>query len=651
MSSIYDLAREVSMEDEARKYTELHKTGGTLRGICPMHTGDNKQSFAVYPETNSCYCFSCNQGGDIIAFRAVMDKTDRETAATKICTENGIAIDGATTKMIKRRREDKKAVDGKLNVDLLSYAESYARRAEEEKDETKAAELRDKAEMARAALGVDFNEDDPDSSVQLKQSTIAYLSDEQGLALSDFSDVAEGRLFAKEYGDRVLYNAAFGWMVYDGMRWKSDADSDARGLAQELTDRQLDFANDLIVNAAKNRANAATGTTSEIEAADKAAKKADEFLKYIVKRRDTKRITATLTEAAPKLAVESTELDKFPYLLNTPAGTINLKDGSMKPHDPKDYITSVTAFSPSGEGREIWDAFIDRITEGDKEFAEFLQRVCGMSVIGEVLDEKLVICNGTGGNGKSTLFNALTLALGGGYAIPISSSVLITQEGQAKRFELANLRGKRLVTAAETKAGEKLDESLIKAMTSTNDIAGEIKYKSPFTFKPSHHIILQTNHLPKVEGLDDGIWDRLLVLPFTARLRDSDSEIKNYSEYLSEHCGGAIVQWLIEGAGRYLQSGRLNRIPDAVKTATEDYRDQYDMLYRWRFTRCDTGRGLTAGATELYRSFTEYRKEIGETETVSQTKFGNLLRAAGYQSRQIKGIVHYRGISPKSAKK
>ena len=648
MSNIFDLAASVSMEDEARRYTELREKGNnTLRGCCPIHKGDNPTSFIVYRKTNSFYCNACKVGGNTITFREALDKTDRLTAAKNLCHEYHIPIDGATSRMIKKRKDEKKIEDGKKNEELLSYANSYKRRAEEEKDTSKSEELREKAEMAEAALSVEFCEEDPDASLRVKQSTIDYLSDESGLSLSDFSDVAEGRLFAKEYGSRVLYSSAFGWMVYDNIRWKAE-DSAARGLAQELTDRQLEFANNEIINAAKKRASASTGTTSEIEAADKAAKRADDFHKYIIKRRDTKRISATLTEAAPELIVDNNELDKYPYYLNTPAGTVNLIDGSMKPHDPKDYITSVTTYSPSSEGREIWEAFINRITEGDNDFAEFLQRVCGMSVVGEVLDEKLIICNGTGGNGKSTLFNALTITLGGGYAIPISSSVLIAQEGQAKRFELANLRGKRLVTAAETKAGEKLDESLIKTMTSTNDIAGEIKYKSPFTFRPSHHLILQTNHLPKVEGLDDGIWDRLLVLPFTARLRDTDSEIKNYSEYLSAHCGGAILQWLIDGARRFLEDGKLKNIPENVRTATEDYRDQYDTIHKWRVQRCNIGRGYMAGATELFQSFTKFSEENGEKTTISQREFGTLLEKAGYQRRKTGGKMQYRGISPKN---
>ena len=45
----------------------LRKSGKTLVGLCPLHN-ERHPSFYIYPETNSCWCYGCNQGGDVINF-------------------------------------------------------------------------------------------------------------------------------------------------------------------------------------------------------------------------------------------------------------------------------------------------------------------------------------------------------------------------------------------------------------------------------------------------------------------------------------------------------------------------------------------------------------------------------------------------------
>ena len=43
----------------------LRKNGKALVGLCPLHN-EKHPSFYIYPETNSCWCYGCNQGGDVI---------------------------------------------------------------------------------------------------------------------------------------------------------------------------------------------------------------------------------------------------------------------------------------------------------------------------------------------------------------------------------------------------------------------------------------------------------------------------------------------------------------------------------------------------------------------------------------------------------
>jgi len=45
----------------------LRNSGRSLTGLCPLHD-DKRPSFNIYPETNSFWCFGCQQGGNSINF-------------------------------------------------------------------------------------------------------------------------------------------------------------------------------------------------------------------------------------------------------------------------------------------------------------------------------------------------------------------------------------------------------------------------------------------------------------------------------------------------------------------------------------------------------------------------------------------------------
>lgn len=58
------VAKEVPIENFVDIAREDYKR---LWALCPFHN-ENTPSFCVYKENNSFYCFSCGQGGDVIAF-------------------------------------------------------------------------------------------------------------------------------------------------------------------------------------------------------------------------------------------------------------------------------------------------------------------------------------------------------------------------------------------------------------------------------------------------------------------------------------------------------------------------------------------------------------------------------------------------------
>lgn len=462
----------------------------------------------------------------------------------------------------------------------------------------------------------------------------------------NYTDVGQARVFMAQYGDRVKYSAATKWLVYDGKKW-NESELQAQGLAQELTDRQLADARKRLQKArASEDAATEAGDESAQAAAKKAVHAAKQYRAYVLDRQKSVRIAATLTEARPAAEIDASALDADGFLLNTPAGTVDLRTGKMRPHDAADLITKMTAVSPSSDGMDTWRTVLDGITCGDRALQEYQQICAGMCLLGKVATENLITAYGDGGNGKSTFYNVQFLVLGD-YAGMLSAETLTVNCHKNKSPEYAELRGKRLIIAAELGEGMRLDTAVIKKLCSTDPITAEKKYKAPFTFIPSHTIILYTNHLPKIGTTDKATWDRLAVVPFNANFRGMKGEIKNYAEHLFQECGGAILTWMIEGAQKYIAAGYNVEQPECVKQAIAAYRQENDWLGNFLSDRCEIGQAYSERAGDLFDSYRCYCSSVGEY-TRSAADFKRALTGAGYTWRKTMQGAHYYGLKLQS---
>ena len=456
----------------------------------------------------------------------------------------------------------------------------------------------------------------------------------QTLEPADYTDIGQANLFAAVYGEKVKYTPATKFIVHDGKVWQ-ESETQAQGLAQELTEKQLAEARKRLSKARKVYDNAMESEDREkIDFAKDQLDREKAFYAYVISCRKSNKIKATLTETRPKVEINVSELDADGYLLNTPGGTVDLHSGEMKPHDPKDYCTKMTAVKPDTAGAEIFQGFMERVTVGDRELESYLQEVAGMCAIGRVLRENLIIAYGEGGNGKSTLFNLLARVLGS-YSGALSAETLTANCRKNKSPEYAELRGKRLVIAAELEEGMRLDTAIVKKLCSTDPILAEKKYKDPFMFTPSHTVILYTNHLPKIGTTDKGTWDRIIAVPFNANFRGQKGEIKNYADYLFEKCGGAVLSWIIEGAKRFIANDYNIALPECVKRAIDQYRANNDWLEHFLAECCEVQPYYKQRSGELYDRYRRYCDHTGDYRR-SLTDFKQALTMAGYETHKTK---------------
>ena len=467
---------------------------------------------------------------------------------------------------------------------------------------------------------------------------------------TDYSDVGQATVLAREYECKLRYSPSTDYIVYNGSYWEESAPK-SQAVAQALTERQLEEAETAIAKQTqemvKNGAFAILASVGPKKAVTMFNKvqahsyelfeAAQAYKKYAVKRRDDKFLSSALKVARPMLEIEQRILDVNEFLLNTPSATYDLRTGAIQDHKAEDYITKQTECDPSLDNEQLWLDALNTIFVGDQELIGYVQMIVGLAAIGKVYVEALIISYGEGRNGKSTFWNVISRVLGN-YSGSISADILTSQIRRNVKPELAEAKGKRLLIAAELEEGMRLNTSNIKQLCSTDEIAAEKKYKDPFKYVPTHTLVLYTNHLPKVGAIDKGTWRRLIVIPFLATI-EGNKDVKNYADYLFENAGGAVLKWILEGARKVIAADYKLPLPHVVDVAIKQYKSNNDWLGHFLEERCELDPTYTEKSGELYSEYRSFCMRTGEFAR-SIADFYTALESEGIgRKRTKKGVI------------
>ena len=481
----------------------------------------------------------------------------------------------------------------------------------------------------------------------------------ESLKPGDYSDIGQAKVLKREYGDELRYTESTDFLRYNGIYW-AESHQEAIGAVEEFLELQLADARDQ--REAGRKALQELGIAAELidkggrvlekviegnqQQAFQAYQAALAYYAFVMKRRDMRYIISALQALKPMVLIPIQGLDADEFLLNTPSFTYDLRRGmaGRRNHRPEDYITKCTAVDPGAKGEAVWQQALDEFFTGDQELINYAQEICGLMAIGKVYVEALVIAYGDGRNGKSTYWNSIARVLGS-YCGGISADALTANCKRNIKPEMAELKGKRMVIAAEMEEGVRLSTSVLKQLCSTDEVGGEKKYKTPFTFVPTHTLVLYTNHLPRVGASDEGTWRRLIVIPFKAQF-EGHSEIKNYADYLVETAGPAILRWIIEGAETVIANEYHLTMPKCVRDAIQEYRGQNDWLHHFLEDCCDVDSSCQEKSGALYTAYRLYCQQMNEY-TRSTTDFYGALEKAGFDRRKRKAGYFIYGLKLK----
>jgi putative DNA primase/helicase len=438
------------------------------------------------------------------------------------------------------------------------------------------------------------------------------------------TDLGNARRFARQYEHEVRYcHTTATWYLWDGRRWHPDLDGQTVRLAKQTVAS-------IYVEASK--------------ANDDDSRKA--IAKWAVRSEAANRIQAMLelAQSEPAMAVIHADFDADPWLLNVVNGTLDLRSGELKPHDPHDMITRLApvVYDP-GATLPLWQRFLGDATGQDGELTTFLQRVAGYTLTGSTAEEVLLFVHGPTNSGKSTFLEALKSAMGD-YATTADFETFLQRSFVGSpRPDIARLAGARFVASVEVDEGKRLAEGLVKQLTGGDTVTARHLYKAAFEFQPQFKLWLAANSEPRVSHDDAAMWRRIVKVPFDITVPPEKRDPTVKSTLKDQNVGGpAILAWAVAGCLAWQQHGLA--IPKRVRQATEQYRHSQDPLRDWIADCCVLSPTAWTSSTELRQSYETWGAEQGISKgfLVHGKRWGDGLRGVGcqrYEQHNANGVA------------
>jgi putative DNA primase/helicase len=411
-----------------------------------------------------------------------------------------------------------------------------------------------------------------------------------------FSDEALALRFADKHAADLRYVEAWRrWLLWGGACWRFDDTLHAFDLARHVCREAAAECNGRIANAI-----ASAKTRAAVEGL----------------ARSDRRIAATVDQ-----------WDADPWMLNTPEGVIDLRNGRIRPHRAEDYMTKITAVGPRGRCPRFV-AFLERIAGGDRELVSYLKRVLGYGLTGHTREHALFFGYGTGANGKSVLLSTIAGILGDYHKTAPIDTFTVTNSDRHPT-DLAGLRGARLVTATETEEGRRWAEAKIKQLTGGDMVSARFMRQDFFEYRPTFKLVITGNHKPSLRSVDEAIRRRLHMIPFAVTIPPDERDIELTEKLKAEWPG--ILAFMIEGCRKWKSEGL--RPPQAVLDATAAYLEAEDALAAWVDERCERKADAWEPLTRLYSSWLAFCERAGET-TGTQRRFADALESRGFVRRK-----------------
>lgn len=320
------------------------------------------------------------------------------------------------------------------------------------------------------------------------------------------------------------------------------------------------------------------------------------------------------------VAVSEKNWPNYENLINCMNGMVDLSDFSLKPHDPK-YCsrTQIPCNYDIQASYEVLDKFLaecfpETDKNGNRLLGKYLllQEFAGYCLLPSCRFEKMLLCFGTGANGKSTFISALIDMLGKDNVTSFSIGAL------GHRFNVPYLQHKALNSATELDEREDTGTDILKACISGDLVSGEFKHGDIVKFCPKIKFIFAINKPPPIRDKSHGYKRKVLVINWERRFEEHEQD-RTLKDKLREQKDGFFL-WALLGLQRLLEQNGFTITPD-VKEGIDQYHERSDPMLLWANECLDFSAGLSASTVSVYNSYKVWCEESNVKSVLGRNNF------------------------------
>ncbi|MCO6275595.1 phage/plasmid primase, P4 family [Staphylococcus epidermidis] len=418
--------------------------------------------------------------------------------------------------------------------------------------------------------------------------------------IRSYDDTGNADRFIDRYGNLYKYSYITNkFYIYDGMKWKVDD----KGSIRKLIDEMIESIKDEKI----------------IHGDDVTEEEAREFFqKYYKKTRGTQAKKNIMNELMHRRPATPDEFDKDDMLLNVANGYIDLTSRELYKHDINKMFSQITNTDYTEKMQPaVWLDFLNDIFAGDQKVIRYIQKALGYSLTGSTREQIMFILFGKGRNGKSIFVEVISEILGD-YSNNMQAKSLMVKKNDNVNTDIARLSKARFVTSSEPNEGFRFDEGLIKQLTGGDKVTARFLYAEEFEYTPKFKIWVSTNHKPIIRGTDDGIWRRLVLIPFDVQIPEEKVDKDLKYKLLRE--APAILNWMAEGAYMWMQEGLA--MPEKLKEAVQKYRNEMDTLGQFIEDCCKVDKNSSEKVSNLHQAYKTWSNDnLTSTKVLGMKSF------------------------------
>ncbi|UJA41862.1 phage/plasmid primase, P4 family [Staphylococcus epidermidis] len=418
--------------------------------------------------------------------------------------------------------------------------------------------------------------------------------------IRSYDDTGNADRFIDRYGNLYKYSyIANKFYIYDGMKWKVDDKGSIRKLIDEM------------IESIKNEKVLHSEDVTEEEAREV-------FQKYYKKTRGTQAKKNIMNELMHRRPATPDDFDRDDMLINVANGYIDLTSRELYKHDINKMFSQITNTDYTEKMQPaVWLDFLNDIFAGDKNVIRYIQKALGYSLTGSTREQIMFILFGKGRNGKSIFVEVISEILGD-YSNNMQAKSLMVKKNDNVNTDIARLSKARFVTSSEPNEGFRFDEGLIKQLTGGDKVTARFLYAEEFEYTPKFKIWVSTNHKPIIRGTDDGIWRRLVLIPFDVQIPEEKVDKDLKYKLLRE--APAILNWMAEGAYMWMQEGLA--MPEKLKEAVQKYRNEMDTLGQFIEDCCKVDKNSSEKVSNLHQAYKTWSNDnLTSTKVLGMKSF------------------------------